>query len=186
MARPRYSFESLQLDFGVAIDTLAEAIVFDADDGIFHKLEDEAVAVRLPEQEFLRVGVCGLVGEVNRGVVVSGAAFLLGTGNDAEEFFSFGEEFFLVVFEPLFVHELVPTVSNTGLPKTKDCKMGYKTCQEWSAKDIFTGVGTELELRAENATAKMMNLDAMRGTACGAGIVAPGSAAPLEYLIAQN
>ena len=101
---PGYVFQALLLELLMAGDSFAEAIIFDASQGVIHQLKQRTVVMRLTEEKFFGVGVCSLVREVHGWVFIGFAAFLFGARDSTHEFVAPSDQFLFVIFEPLLVH----------------------------------------------------------------------------------
>jgi len=76
--RPGHSLQALRVNFLSAVDALAKAAFADTRQSLFNHLQQLPFIVALAEQKFLGVGTSGAVGNILRGILVSGAAIRLG------------------------------------------------------------------------------------------------------------
>src|ERR1700686_4939282 len=78
VACPGHRFQALGVDLLAAVDALAEAALADAQQRLFHHLQQLPLVVALGEEKFLGVGAGSTIGNVLRGVFVRRATILLG------------------------------------------------------------------------------------------------------------
>ena len=77
VARPRNSFEPLDLHFFLACHAMPVTAFLDAPDGLFHELQDATIVIALVEEEFLGVGIRRLVSDVLSDFLINVPAVML-------------------------------------------------------------------------------------------------------------
>src|SRR6267154_5946801 len=85
VTRPGNCFKTLQLQFLFALCAGSEFIVSDSLQRFVNELQHRPVSIGLPKQEFLGIGVGGLVGEIDGWIVVSSPPFLFGARDAFEQ-----------------------------------------------------------------------------------------------------
>jgi hypothetical protein len=94
MARPRYGFETLGVDFLAAGDAFSKAAFANASESSIHHVEQLAIVIALAEEKFLVIGAGGAIGNVLRGLFVGGTTVLLIADNHVAQFPAPGLESF--------------------------------------------------------------------------------------------
>jgi hypothetical protein len=108
MARPRNGFQAFLLKFLFALDARSVCICLDAFQRFVDQRQHGPVGISLPEQEFLGVGVRGLIRKIHRRIVIRGPAFFLGSGNGLDQFLAPSLQLFFVIIQTLLIHGRAP------------------------------------------------------------------------------
>src|SRR5207253_5127981 len=115
---PGHSLQALGIDFLAAADALAEAALTDAIQRALHHLEQLPIIITLVKEEFLVIGVGGLVSDILGRILIGGAAILFRPRNHSTQFLLARLQPFFECLDLLLVHNGCPATESHG-PRTR-------------------------------------------------------------------
>ena len=136
MARPGHGFQALLLKFLFAFDAGAVRAGLDAPQRFVDQGQHGTVDVGLAEEEFLGVGIRGLVRKIHRRIVVRRPAFFLGPGDGLDELLAPGLQFLSVVIQTLLIHDRAPLSHNCRVHKPLIVGLLLRRVKEATSVDL--------------------------------------------------